>query len=74
MKTLFSFLEMVAWFLFEVLSAADRGELDIDDREKGREEPVLDAPEEILESADCKSGGKPNPVEHVFCKSCGELL
>jgi hypothetical protein len=74
MRILFSFLEMVFWFLFEVVLAGLRGELDGDDEGEGRVEPAAYTPEEALELADCKTCGKPNPVEYVFCKSCGELL
>jgi hypothetical protein len=74
MRILFSFLEIVLWFLLEVLFAASRGELNIDDEGGSRKQPVLDTPEETREFMDCAKCGKPNQVEHVFCKGCGALL
>ena len=70
MIDLFFFLVEI---LLTVLFAARRGDLGADDAAKGRKQPVPDIAEEALEFVDCALCGKPNPVEYVFCKACGEL-
>jgi hypothetical protein len=74
MQALLELLSMAFEFLLTVVLLGLRGELDVDDEGKGKKEPILYTPEETLESVDCKICGKPNPVEYVFCKACGELL
>jgi hypothetical protein len=59
--------------LLLVLSVACSRKSDVDDKRKGRTQPVSDTPEETLEFIDCTVCGKPNQVGRVSCSACGTL-
>ena len=60
--------------LLLVLSVAIGRKPDVDDKGKGKTEPVSDTPEETLDFIDCAICGKPNQVERASCSACGALL
>jgi hypothetical protein len=70
MEALFLLLELI----IAVVSAGLRGELNIDEEPKVTEEPVLSFPADMLEFDECGTCGKPNPISHALCGSCGMPL